>query len=526
MPKISKHPSINFLQEDNMLGYCIPEEQGFEDQSISEQMSSSSSSFKSPPNKTRHRRSSDYLKRSSVQGIMSGLPKEPPKTIDIFGPESKDMPLPVLEQASPFSGGIMSGMPVRTNANGLPSSDDSFSISGSNSRRLSCDSATSSNTSLDSSGSNFSGKYSLSSISSSTPGIVSGIPVCTTPCSIVLPSIVSGLPVYSSSLAGITSGVAMRNVRSGEYGIMSGKPAPNVSKATSSFLSNPLMPSLPLSVNNSSVITPGIMSGIPFRKMSHDSAVQIPFKNTTGSVHHHHISSDRANQFSAENIYGVQGQLASGLSTNISAMEIGEHDSSSHLLPTSQASEDDSMEDISVCDNSNPVSPEGFTLPFSGSIRRTSCPPTLGLHSPLNFSSFSPIFGGDSGVSSSMGGAVSSSSLFTSSSSDQSNCYFSGGAGSPKGFLPASNSSSHPSSHQLQQQAAFSQHARATSKANRQRRTGLSTVLEAPTWTEGNNLAAAPCVNAMEDANHIIVDNPHMETELSVENGGGAASGN
>ncbi|KAF2366425.1 hypothetical protein FHG87_002817 [Trinorchestia longiramus] len=111
---------------------------------------------------------------------------------------------------------------------------------------------------------------------STVGGITAGLPVCQ-PCDITLPSIVSGLPVCNSTIAGITLGVPMTHLRgSNSYGIVSGIPPfppPKFMTVVSDMKALPVSSSVESNSNFSptGITVPGILSGIPVKKPSHDT---------------------------------------------------------------------------------------------------------------------------------------------------------------------------------------------------------------------------------------------------------------
>ena len=195
------------------------------------------------------------------------------QTLEIRGAPS--MSLPVIENCAHVRGGIMSGLPFKSTAGSLkyPSTASSSDTRASHTQSFS------SNTSV---GDASSINIPFPSFSSTLPGIVSGIPVCS-PMTVTAPDIISGLPVYKSSVAGITSGHAMSNIRrSNSHGITSGRPAFNMRKTFDQ--NEKILNGLPISNlpgKHLSPLTPGITSGIPLRKTSHDYPLQISYNNSS-----------------------------------------------------------------------------------------------------------------------------------------------------------------------------------------------------------------------------------------------------
>lgn len=332
--------------------------------------------------KYRERRSLDsmYMSRrvaspNPVPGITSGIPREGPTINSSFSNSGTIKTSRPTARRSFDVGSITAGLPVRPipslNFDSLdiyellgnlsPASNPAanfYSLNNSSKRTapaglLSSDSNASSNNSLSSVGSSTSNSTGLKS--RLLPGITSGLPVCS-PSETIIPDIVS----CDSLVADITSGMSMSTVRgSSSPGIMSGIPPPNFSTAnvnknysnnnivpTTSSQSSQFFMNFPISdtdIPNLLPNQPGITSGIPLRKVSHELALQTPFVDSS------YLSSTTEKEYLEPwQPLVLQDSTTPKLSLafSLSAMDLSEVDNASQ--GSERPNGEDSMEDVSI----------------------------------------------------------------------------------------------------------------------------------------------------------------------------------
>ena len=386
-------PSPTQLQQlhHQALGYAIPEEDmdASEDATVSCSPHNLNTDNREPrKRKFRERRSLDSMSSMSrrvvssslsspVPGIMSGIPRETLTATKSYNYGGITAGRPMARR-SLDAGSITAGLPrtttfhkdnldicefVSSSINNNNNNNNNRSSSSNLSPRiglvLSSDSNASSSNSLTSIGSNSAGGNSNNN-SKVCPGITSGLPVCS-PTDVALPDTVFGLPVCNSTVAGITSGIPMSNIKGANlHGIVSGIPPPsnintNRGGGNTSTTPSSLFPICDMMSQVSRVMpgTPGITSGIPVRRASHDSfsgqqgattprfnAAMYPIAPERELLEPWDQTTNRmAHQSAADN---------SSLSYSLSAMDISEIDDTSQCSQKQYYNDDDnnSIEDL------------------------------------------------------------------------------------------------------------------------------------------------------------------------------------
>ena len=250
--------------------------------------------------KQRQRKSLDHLatmKRSyspshNIPGIGSVIP---PREPSLAPPSPAYYSLPVESSSGDMCGGIMSGTPVtssgRSSSSEMPPTLQSLS---------------------------------------STPGIMSGLPVCS-PSHTAFPSIVSGIPVGLSGVAGITSGTPVSNLRAAtKSGITAGTPVlNNYRRHCSHDYSGQFFSGIPI-CNGSHVCqynnnSPGITSGIPFRRTSHESVINIPFTRQSNNSSFSLQASTTGGELTDATGHAAAKHVLNVVAPAISAMEISDN---------------------------------------------------------------------------------------------------------------------------------------------------------------------------------------------------------